>query len=54
MAQQVNQVALYSEVASSMGIRLPDSPMKKEQLFDGTVFDPFQAEAYVNGFTIKA
>lgn len=54
VARQVNQVALYSEVASSMGIALPESPMKKEVFFDGTVFDPAQADAYVGSFAIKA
>lgn len=54
VARQINQVALYSEVASAMGIALPQSPMKKEVFFDGTVFDPAQAEAYVNSFAIKA
>ncbi len=54
VAKQVNQVALYSEVAKSMGIPVPSSDTKTEKLFDGVVFDPAKAAAYASGFKIHA
>lgn len=54
VARQVNQVDLYVEVAKSMGIAVPASPMKTETLFDGVVFDPAKAGEYAAGFKIKA
>lgn len=53
-AQQVNQVALYTEVATGLGISVPESAMKTERFFDGTLYDPGQAQAYANGFEIRA
>lgn len=54
VARQVNQVDLYGEVATHLGVAVPKSPMKAETLFDGTVFDPAKAAAYADGFAIKA
>ena len=54
VAQQINQVPLYTEVASSMGIPVPGSAVKTEKLFDGVVFDPAKAAAYANGFKVYA
>jgi len=54
VAKQVNQVALYSEVAKSMGIPVPSSDTKTEKLFDGVVFDPAKAAAYATGFKVHA
>lgn len=54
VARQVNQVPLYSEVASSMGIPVPGSVVKTEKLFDGVVFDPSRAIAYAKGFNVYA
>ncbi len=54
VAKQVNQVALYSEVAKSIGIPVPGSSMKTEKLIDGVVFDPAKAAAYATGFKVHA
>ena len=54
VARQVDQVPLYSEVASSMGIPVPGSVVKTEKLFDGVVFDPSRAIAYAKGFNVYA
>lgn len=54
VARQVNQVALYTEVARGLGISVPASPLKTETLFDGTVFDPSKAAAYADSFGLKA
>ena len=53
VAKQVNQVELYGEVAKSLGVAVPASPMKTETLFDGTVFDPAKAGEYATSFKIK-
>lgn len=53
IAKQVNQVELYTEVAKSLGVSIPPSPMKTETLFDGAVFDPARAAEYATGFKIK-
>ena len=54
VAKQVNQVELYSDVARSMDIAVPDSPLKTETLFDGVVWDPAKPETYLDNFAIKA
>ncbi|MFI4979358.1 MAG: CmpA/NrtA family ABC transporter substrate-binding protein [Nevskiales bacterium] len=54
VAKQVNQVELYSDVARSMDIAVPASPLKTETLFDGVVWDPTKPEAYLDNFAIKA
>jgi nitrate/nitrite transport system substrate-binding protein len=54
VARQVNQVELYGEVARSMGIAVPASPLKTEMLFDGVLWDPARAASYLDNFTIKA
>jgi nitrate/nitrite transport system substrate-binding protein len=54
VAKQVHQVSLYTEVAKSIKVAVPASPLKTEKLFDGTVFDPAKPKEYVAGFKIKA
>ncbi|MEK6806185.1 MAG: ABC transporter substrate-binding protein [Pseudomonadota bacterium] len=53
VAKQVNQVGLYADVAKTLGIPVPKSPLKTEKLFDGTVFDPAKPAEYAAGFKIK-
>ena len=54
VAKQINQIDTYTEVAKSLGISVPASPMKTDKLFDGTVWDPSKAASYAAGFKIKA
>ena len=54
VAQQVNQIELYGEVARSMGVAVPASPLKTETLFDGIVWDPTRPDEYVRNFAIKS
>lgn len=54
ISKRINQVAMYSEVASSLGIAVPKHAVKSEKLFDGKIFDPGQPAAYANSFTIHA
>ena len=54
VAKEVTQVELYSDVARSMDIAVPISPLKTETLFDGVVWDPTRPETYLDNFSIKA
>lgn len=54
VATQVNQIPLYTEVAKSMGVPVPDSTVKMETFFDGMVFDPAKSSDYAMGFKIHA
>ena len=54
VARQVNQVDLYTEVAKSLGVSVPSSPLKKETLFDGVAFDPAKPAEYAASFKIRA
>ena len=54
MAKQVNQTALYKEVAGAMGISLPKSDLRTSKLIDGVVWDGKDPKKYADGFKIKA
>jgi nitrate/nitrite transport system substrate-binding protein len=53
VAKKINQVDLYSEVASSLQIAVPKSPLKVEKLFDGVEFDATKAAAYAASFKVR-
>jgi nitrate/nitrite transport system substrate-binding protein len=53
VAKQVNQTALYSEVASALKVPVPADPMKVETLFDGVTFDATKAAEYAAGFKVR-
>lgn len=53
VAQQVNQIKLYSEAASQLGIAVPKDPMRSSKLMDGVVWDGKNPKAYAAGFKIK-
>ncbi len=54
VAKEVNQVALYSEVAKGLNVPVPKETTKTETLFDGVKFDPANAAAYADAFKVKA
>jgi nitrate/nitrite transport system substrate-binding protein len=54
VARRINQTALYGEVAASLKVAVPSSPLKVETLFDGVTFDATRAAEYAAGFTIHA
>ena len=53
VAKQVNQTALYSEVASALKVSVPDNVLKTETLFDGVVFDATKAAEYAAAFKVR-
>ena len=54
VAKKVNQIALYSEAASQVGVSVPKDPMRSSKLMDGVVWDGKNPAAYAAGFKIKA
>jgi nitrate/nitrite transport system substrate-binding protein len=54
VATKVNQIKLYSEAASQLGISVPKSPMRSSKLMDGVVWDGKNPAAYAASFKIKA
>jgi nitrate/nitrite transport system substrate-binding protein len=54
VAKQVNQTALYKQVASAMGISVPKSDFRTSKLIDGVVWDGKDPAKYADGFKIKA
>lgn len=54
IAKKVNNIALYSEAASHVGVSVPKDPMRSSKLMDGVVWDGKNPAAYAAGFKIKA
>ena len=54
VATKVNQIKLYSEAASQLGISVPKDPMRTSKLVDGVVWDGKNPAAYAASFKIKA
>ena len=54
VAKKVNQIALYSEAASQMGVSVPKDPIRSSKLLDGVVWDGKNPAAYAASFKIKA
>ena len=54
VATKVNQIKLYSEAASQIGVPVPTSPMRTSKLIDGVVWDGKNPAAYAASFKIKA
>jgi len=54
VATKVNQIKLYSEAASQIGVPVPKSPIRTSKLIDGVVWDGKNPAAYAASFKIKA
>ncbi len=54
VATKINQVKLYSEAASQLGISVPKEPMRSSKLMDGVVWDGKNPAAYAASFKIRA
>jgi nitrate/nitrite transport system substrate-binding protein len=54
IAQKINQIKLYTEAATQLGISVPKDPMRSSKLIDGVVWDGKDPKAYAAGFKIKA
>ncbi len=54
VATEINQIALYKEVASALKINVPKDPMRTSKLMDGVVWDGKDPKKYADAFKIKA
>ncbi len=54
VAKKVNQIELYSQAASQLGVNVPKDPMRSSKLMDGIVWDGSNPAAYAAGFKIQA
>ena len=54
VATKINQVKLYSEAASQLGISVPKDAMRSSKLMDGVVWDGKNPAAYAASFKIRA
>jgi nitrate/nitrite transport system substrate-binding protein len=54
VARQINQVALYREVASALGVAAPTSDMRSDRLIDGTLWNGSDPARYADSFAIRA
>jgi nitrate/nitrite transport system substrate-binding protein len=54
VAKQVNQISLYTQAATALGINVPKDPMRSAKLSDGVVWDGKDPKKYADGFSIKA
>jgi nitrate/nitrite transport system substrate-binding protein len=54
VATQINQVALYRDVAGALGIATPTDDMRSDTLIDGTVWNGREPARYADAFAIRA
>lgn len=54
IAKKVNQIDLYTQAATQLGISVPKDPMRASKLIDGTVWDGKDPKAYAASFKIHA
>ncbi|UAW99554.1 ABC transporter substrate-binding protein [Halopseudomonas nanhaiensis] len=54
LARQVQQLDIYREAASALGIEIPACAMRSSTLADGTLWDGSDPLAYAHGFSINA
>ncbi|MEL0027279.1 MAG: CmpA/NrtA family ABC transporter substrate-binding protein [Perlucidibaca sp.] len=54
VAGAINQVGLYREAATQLGVPLPSDSLRSSRLIDGGIWDGRHPEAYAAGFAITA
>jgi nitrate/nitrite transport system substrate-binding protein len=54
VAEQVNQIALYTEAATQLQITVPKDPMRSSRMMDGVVWNGSEPAVYAGQFEIKA
>ena len=53
VAKKVNQIELYKEAATALGMSVPKDAMRSSKLMDGVVWDGKDPKAYAAGFKVK-
>ena len=54
VAKEVNQIDLYTQAASQLGVSVPKSPLRSSKLIDGVVWDGSNPAKYADSYKIKA
>jgi nitrate/nitrite transport system substrate-binding protein len=54
VAKTVQQLDVYREAATALGINVPDSPMRSSQLIDGKIWDGSDPAGYARSFKLHA
>lgn len=54
VASQVQQIELYRQAADTLGIAVPESPMRNATLMDGKTWDSSDPAAYARSFPLHA
>ena len=54
VAKKVNNIELYSQAASQLGVSVPKDPMRTSKLMDGVVWDGKNPAAYAASFKVRA
>ncbi len=54
VAKKINQIDLYTQAATQLGISVPKDPMRSSKLMDGVVWDGKDPKAYASSFKVKA
>lgn len=54
IARQVNQIELYQQAASALGINVPEQPCRTSRLIDGVVWDGSAPAQYADSFAVSA
>jgi len=53
VAKQINQIDLYKQAASQVGVGVPKDPLRSAKLIDGTVWDGKDPRKYAESFKVQ-
>jgi nitrate/nitrite transport system substrate-binding protein len=53
VAKQINQIDLYKQAASQLGVSVPKEPLRSAKLIDGTVWDGRDPKKYAESFKVQ-
>ena len=53
VAKQINQIDLYKQAATQLGVSVPKEPLRSAKLIDGTVWDGRDPKKYAESFKVQ-
>jgi nitrate/nitrite transport system substrate-binding protein len=53
VAKQINQIDLYKQAASQLGVSVPKEALRSAKLIDGTVWDGRDPKKYAESFKVQ-
>ena len=54
VAKEINQIDLYTQAATKLGVNVPKNPLRSSKLIDGVVWDGSNPAKYADSFKVKA